>query len=71
MLVSAYRRTAMAPTAKPTRHEWNFLAAQIVQGRSVVPVAIAACSECGLLRTAVAVVQHDSKVELGGDCPGR
>lgn len=63
----------MTPTSTPAprRHDWHFVAADSAQARTVVPVLIAVCRECGLMRTAVAVAQHEGRVDLRGDCPGR
>ena len=61
----------MAPTPELERHDWQFLAAESVAARTVVPVAIAVCRECGLIRTVVAVAQREGKIDLGGACPGR
>ena len=60
-----------APAPEPKRHDWHFMAAETVSGRTVIPAAIAVCRECGLIRTEIAVAQREGRIDLRGDCPGR
>ena len=58
-----------APT--PKEHDWAFLAAETISGRAVIPVTIAVCRECGLIRTEVAAAQKETRIDLRGECLGR
>lgn len=61
----------MSSNSTPARHDWKFVAAETAAARTVVPLAIAVCRECGLVRSAVVSSQREAKLELRGDCPGR
>jgi len=61
----------MAPTPETRRHDWRFLATSSAAARTVVPVTIAVCAECGRIRSAVAIIQHETSIDLRGECPGR
>ena len=61
----------MAQAPAPRGHDWQFLAAETISGRAVIPVTIAVCRECGLIRNEVVVAQKETRIDLRGECPGR
>jgi hypothetical protein len=62
---------ATTPRSAPHWHDGHFLATSMAPARTVVPVTIALGSACGLIRTAVAPVRSEGRIDLRGDCPGR
>lgn len=54
-------------------HKWHFRAAETAGGTpgGGVPVLIAVCEKCGLIRAEVAAARREARIELGGDCPVR
>ena len=61
----------MTTTGGPRPHDWTFLAAETAAARTVVPLAIAVCRECGLVRNAVVAAEREGRIDLRGECPGR
>jgi hypothetical protein len=61
---------------KIKRHAWHFtaidLSGTVSNGDSSggAPVLIAACADCGLIRSVVVRVRQDGAIDVSGNCAG-